>query len=648
MSAATIAEWASTAAPVSDLELINQVRAGSTDAFGALWTRHGDAGLRAARQITRRFDPEDLVQEAFTRVLAAIRRGHGPTDAFRPYLYSAIRRISMNWTRDDSEAAPLEDLADQMDPEAIFEDSALERTITGRAYASLRSEWRSILWYTEVEGIPAREAGTFLGLSPNAAAALAYRAREGLRIAWLRAHVNSGGVSDTCKWSVERLSPYKRGSLARRDRDVLEEHLTACLRCAILLEELDDIAGNFKIVILPLVAGAGILALDALPDAGVAVHAASAAHAGSAPAVGAASGATLAATPPALGLASLTSLTAVLATVSVVVGVTVAALNSPPPETPTAPEPVAHAAPKYVTGTAAMPAPARSEEAEVPRVRQPAVTPVEPSTVAQDDASSPSAVPPSTGTPPAVGDDEPADTPDPGDTAAPTGATPPVPVEPTDATPRGPVEPMPTDPPRAPQPPAAPGMLGFRDGAIYLPQLHGTGVPGALVTVSSSDGIALGETVVSENGTWTVTAQLAEIPAASLYVSARQSVDGLTSDPSELIGPFLLEAPDVVELHDDVAVPTVVFAGRAGTVVEALVDGVPTGNLHELGDSSLLRQVAGLTPGTHTLSLRYVDPATGRVGAARTVDFVVAEGRPQSVGNPGDGTDDTGTSVPAL
>jgi hypothetical protein len=80
-------------------------------------------------------------------------------------------------------------------------------------------------------------------------------------------------------------------------------------------------------------------------------------------------------------------------------------------------------------------------------------------------------------------------------------------------------------------------------------------------------------------------------------------------------------------------------------VVEALVDGVPTGNLHELGDSSLLRQVAGLTPGTHTLSLRYVDPATGRVGAARTVDFVVAEGRPQTVGNPEDGTD---TSVPAL
>ncbi|UKJ63024.1 sigma-70 family RNA polymerase sigma factor [Cellulosimicrobium cellulans] len=644
MSAATIAEWASTAAPVSDLELIKQVRAGSNDAFGALWVRHGDAGLRAARQITRRFDPEDLVQEAFTRVLAAIRRGHGPTDAFRPYLYSAIRRISMNWTRDSSEAAPLEDLADQMDPEALFEDSALERTITGRAYSSLRSEWRSILWYTEVEGIPAREAGTFLGLSPNAAAALAYRAREGLRIAWLRAHVNSEGVSDTCKWSVDRLSPYKRGSLTRRDRDVLEEHLTACLRCSILLEELDDIAGNLKIVVLPLVAGAGILALDALPHAGAAVHAASATHAASA--VGAASGATLAATPPALGLASLTSLTAVLATVSVVVGVTVAGLSSPTPEATTAPEPVAHAAPEYVTGTTAVPAPAQPEDAEVPRVRPPAVAPVEPSTAVPDDASAP----PTTGTPPAERDDEPANTPDPGETTAPTGATPPVPVEPTDATPRGPVEPIPTDPPPAPQPPAAPGILGFRDGAIYLPQLHGTGVPGALVIVSSSDGVALGRTVVSENGTWTVTAQLAEIPAASLYLSARQSVDGVTSDASELIGPFLLEAPDVVELRDDVAVPTVVFAGRAGTVVEALVDGVPTGNLHELGDSSLLRQVAGLTPGPHTLSLRYVDPATGRVGAARTVDFVVAEGRPQTVGDPGDGTDDTGTgtSVPTL
>ena len=56
----------------------------------------------------------------------------------------------------------------------------------GRALRSLSPRWQAVLWLTEIEGRSSVEVGELLGLSPNAAAALTGRAREGLRRAYLR------------------------------------------------------------------------------------------------------------------------------------------------------------------------------------------------------------------------------------------------------------------------------------------------------------------------------------------------------------------------------------------------------------------------------------------------------------------------------
>lgn len=53
----------------TDMELAEAVRVGDDDAFGLPWERHHDAGVRAARAITTRFDTERMVQEAFARTL---------------------------------------------------------------------------------------------------------------------------------------------------------------------------------------------------------------------------------------------------------------------------------------------------------------------------------------------------------------------------------------------------------------------------------------------------------------------------------------------------------------------------------------------------------------------------------------------------
>jgi len=175
----------------SDAALIRRVRAGDDGAYGELWSRHAPAGLRLARRLVRsRRDAEDLLAEAFTRVLGAIRRDRGPTEAFRPYLYTTMRRAAY----EEAGRTPVLDLRDPLwdDPDLYLVDPSLEgldHELAARAFARLPERWRLALWHLEVEQSSPAEIAPLLGLSPNAVAALGHRAREGLREAYLRVHL---------------------------------------------------------------------------------------------------------------------------------------------------------------------------------------------------------------------------------------------------------------------------------------------------------------------------------------------------------------------------------------------------------------------------------------------------------------------------
>src|SRR5689334_9766148 len=86
-------------ASATDAELIERVRCGDLDAYTALFRRHYDVALRQARRLTDAHAAEDLVSEAFTKVLDLLRRGRGPDRAFRAYLLTTVRRLHMNHLR---------------------------------------------------------------------------------------------------------------------------------------------------------------------------------------------------------------------------------------------------------------------------------------------------------------------------------------------------------------------------------------------------------------------------------------------------------------------------------------------------------------------------------------------------------------------
>ena len=137
-------------------------------------------------------------------------------------------------------------------------DEAIERTLTARAYRSLPDRWQAVLWYTEVEGMDPHEVAPLLGLTANGVAALAYRARDGLRTAWLQAHVTSDGLSGECRWAAERTARGARGGLRETEARRLRDHRSTCARCAIVAEEVDDLGARLALTLEIEGAGEGV------------------------------------------------------------------------------------------------------------------------------------------------------------------------------------------------------------------------------------------------------------------------------------------------------------------------------------------------------------------------------------------------------
>ncbi|MBB5155033.1 RNA polymerase sigma factor [Saccharopolyspora phatthalungensis] len=173
-----------------DRTLLEAVRAGSNSAFGELYARHCTAAHTMAKQVAETpTDAEDLVAEAFAKILDVVRRGGGPDTAFRAYLLTTVRNLAMALNSRGRRLHLAAELEAFCAPESHLSstDPAMvepERDLVGKAFARLPRRWRHVLWYVEIEHRTTAEVGKRFGISRNSAAALAYRARKGLREAY--------------------------------------------------------------------------------------------------------------------------------------------------------------------------------------------------------------------------------------------------------------------------------------------------------------------------------------------------------------------------------------------------------------------------------------------------------------------------------
>lgn len=248
---------------MSDEELLRVCRDGDTEAFAALWERHRRAGFVAARSLAPSLDADDLVSEAYLRIFELVRAGRGPTGAFRPYLYRVIRSVSADRFRSGEQSTvELHDVP-ELHETAPWEDNAFDLNAVTEAFSSLTPRWQAALWYTEVEGLPPREAAVFLGLSANSTSALAARARDALKSAWVEAHVHRELADGACRFTIEHLQRFQRGKLTARVSRQVEAHLDGCDACTRAAAEAKALNRQLGLVLAWISlggAGAGLLA----------------------------------------------------------------------------------------------------------------------------------------------------------------------------------------------------------------------------------------------------------------------------------------------------------------------------------------------------------------------------------------------------
>lgn len=447
--------------PASDAQLIQRMRDGDDSAYEELFRRHSVAVRRYARTCCRdAHTADDLTAEVFARTLQAVRGGSGPEHAVRAYLLTTVRRVAAAWMKTAKQEQLVEDFAVFATEAARSSDAArdvaldlgadvramheAEQSLAIRAFRSLPERWQAVLWHTTVEEESPSEVAPLFGLTANATAVLASRAREGLKQAYLQAHVSTALTSGgDCARYADRLGAYARGGLRMRAERGLRKHLDECPRCRLAARELAHVNAGIP-ALLPVAVIGWFAAGYSLKVAGVVAGGAAGAGAAAAATGGASGGASGGSGGVAGGAAASEGLGApAKAGIAAAVAVAAAAglvwaFSGDGPKTAPRPE---------AKPSAAQPV--------VPQKPAPSSKPEPPARSAADPAPSEPTAPPKNSTA----------APAPAPTAEPTSASTPEPTpaqpEPKPPAPPAPPTPKPTPKP-TPTPPPAPALRVYQ------------------------------------------------------------------------------------------------------------------------------------------------------------------------------------------
>ncbi|MEN2740531.1 sigma-70 family RNA polymerase sigma factor [Microbacterium sp. X-17] len=598
----------------SDDELVAIARRGDDvdgDAYAELWRRHSPAAYAAARSFTS-LDADDVVAEAFTRILVAIRAGGGPMMGFRAYLLTSVRNVAREWgsRHGHVDATDLEDLADP----AETEDSAIaamEAGATASAFRSLPTRWQEVLWYSEVENLKPRHFAPLLGLSANAASALAVRAKQGFRDAWI-AHQLKTTEDPRCRATLTLLGAHTRGALSARDERTVTAHVETCVSCALAWEEAQHVSHRLALVLIPLVVGlSGTAAYAAWTQTG-----ATGAAAGGAVALG------VRPRPSGKTVGTVVGVAAVSAVI-IAGGIAFAAQSSFTATEPDSDD-LAAAAPAAAPPAADAPAPAATPPATPPAAN---ATPTAPEQT-QDAAPDPA---PDRGISRAA---QPA-------TPAQPGPAPPAPPPTPTPTPSPSPTPTPTPSSTPSVPPlAAPVMsVDISAGPTVYPLISGVDAePGAVIEILDEGSRVRATTTADASGAWSVddlaggvacaTDADAYLPAGVHSLTARQRVGGEVSSASAPATITVATPPSLVSPHDGDVYPGGTFLLQLTGDANALVQRIKLPDPAPCRPTPMALDAAGTfsenfsitdAPGIPvTIGVRYID-ASGRHGAARFV-----------------------------
>ena len=244
-----------TGGPTDEL-LLSDVREGKLDSFGVLYERYVSmARAIAYKHTSNNTLSEDIVSEAFVRVLQALKNGKGPRTFMGGYLATTIAHLAAENGLIAQKEVPSEE--EHLESMGSLDETVLKLHESDElisAFTGLPERWQTVLWMTEVEDKKPREVAQIMNFSANAVSALATRARESLREGFLRAHQNAP-KTDECAQYSPHLSSMVRGSLTKKRSEALRLHLAVCSYCTSEYLTLAGINKSMRVWVFPVLAG---------------------------------------------------------------------------------------------------------------------------------------------------------------------------------------------------------------------------------------------------------------------------------------------------------------------------------------------------------------------------------------------------------
>ncbi|HWO64717.1 MAG TPA: sigma-70 family RNA polymerase sigma factor [Umezawaea sp.] len=236
-----------------DLDLVDMARTGDSRAFEELYRRHHASACGFARSLLGSAqNADDIVAESFTKVFQRIVSGGGPTTAFRAYLLTTVRTTFCKQLASERMVNREVDLSELAVP-VVDGDPVLDRLdveYAATALTRLPERWRTVLVLLEVEGKSTAEVAALLEMQANAVAALAFRARKALRIAYAQMHVQVT-ANQTCRAHSGILAEWLCGRLNRNLRVRVRQHVGICAVCATAAHEVAEVLKTLGVDVCP-------------------------------------------------------------------------------------------------------------------------------------------------------------------------------------------------------------------------------------------------------------------------------------------------------------------------------------------------------------------------------------------------------------
>lgn len=223
----------------ADIDLVAAFRSGEDAAAAELYRRYymklvfGVATKLPSLQIA-----EDCVGNAFLKVLEIIRRGKGPTVNFYGYLRTAVVKESANFYLNGSQLAPLDEIEDRDIPQVptAEENLQLDEPSVYSALETLPDDWRKLLILRYVENKKPAEIAEALHTTSPVVRQRLFRAKNGLRDAYLKQLTVSRSFGDCAAYSQD-LVDYATGRHDAAGENRFPSHLANCSDCQQNCEE---------------------------------------------------------------------------------------------------------------------------------------------------------------------------------------------------------------------------------------------------------------------------------------------------------------------------------------------------------------------------------------------------------------------------